>query len=291
MKKYTSLGELLTDYRKINNISQTDFAANLNVDTRTVQRWEKNITLVKPEKEDALVQETLLPHQLIRNLNSFRVISTYYDFGIRKYSLNILSNELPDASWFKEQIEITTDRIRKINFEEDIEYIMRYMQFQKRSSNIINSRLVREAIKLLPELNLIIADDSGYYSGHSIILPLKFETYKKLKNREITEDQLSVGDLVSYTSQEKPVFHEYNVTADCNDDIYYIVASVFKFFRNVQSDNYIYSAFSTRYDSAKLNKQLGMKIIWEDEEVKEKKNIRRSLRFVEGNFKDFLSDL
>ena len=41
MKKYKSLGELLIDYRKENELSQFDFAAQVNVDVRTVQRWEK----------------------------------------------------------------------------------------------------------------------------------------------------------------------------------------------------------------------------------------------------------
>jgi len=51
MKKYTSLGELLQDYIKGNNIPQADFARRLNVDIRTVQRLGNNQTLIKPEKK------------------------------------------------------------------------------------------------------------------------------------------------------------------------------------------------------------------------------------------------
>ena len=64
MKKYNSLGELLIDFRKENDLSQSDFAAQMNVDVRTVQRWEKDETLIKPEKEKALADDTLLPYHV-----------------------------------------------------------------------------------------------------------------------------------------------------------------------------------------------------------------------------------
>ena len=83
MKKYSTIGELLIDYRKINQQSQADFAASLNVDIRTVQRWENGSTLIKPDKEEDIVNETLLPYQLVRNLNANVPISTYYDFSLR----------------------------------------------------------------------------------------------------------------------------------------------------------------------------------------------------------------
>ena len=54
MKNYNQLGELLTDYRLFNNISQAEFAAAMNVDARTVIRWEMNQSLLKPEKEKEL---------------------------------------------------------------------------------------------------------------------------------------------------------------------------------------------------------------------------------------------
>ena len=148
MKKYTSLGELLIDYRKINNISQTNLAANLNIDVRTVQRWEKNETLIKSEKEKDIVLETLLPYQLIRNLNAAIPISTFYDFRLRKYSLTKLNNELPDADWLKARIKDFTSRISIIESELDIDHIIKDIQLQKHSPKLIDRKLIREAVKL-----------------------------------------------------------------------------------------------------------------------------------------------
>ena len=43
MTKYNDIGELLIDFRRINGMSQSDMAAELEVDIRTVQRWEKEL--------------------------------------------------------------------------------------------------------------------------------------------------------------------------------------------------------------------------------------------------------
>ena len=179
MKKYNSIGELLIEYRKINSLSQSDFAANVNVDIRTVRRWEQNFSRVTQEKEEEIVMETLLPYQLILNLNAFVAIPTYYDFELRKYSLTSMSKILPKVDWFKNQLKITTKRIRKIDFDFDIRYIIRFLELKNNNSHLINRQVLAEGIKLLPELNLIITDDSGYYAGHSFFYRL---LYLRMKN-------------------------------------------------------------------------------------------------------------
>lgn len=289
MKKYTSFGELLIDYRRINKISQADFAANVNVDTRTVHRWEKNITLVKQDKEDALVQETLLPHQLIRNLNASNPIATFYDFSIRKYSLTKLSNTLPEASWFKAQMEIPTKRIRTIDYDKDIDYIVKHMQFHKPiSKNIAN--VIRESIKLLPELNLIIEDDYGYYSGHNLVFPIKQNTYEGLKEKKISDNELNIDCLTNYKTQSKPILFVFDFTADCNDNIFYLINQILRFLRDIPNQNYLFCSITLRHDNFELNKQAGLKIIWEGKKGKNKYGLEIAPRFQEGNLKDFLSE-
>ncbi len=64
MKKYSSIGDLLIDYRVLNKISQSDLAAQFEVDIRTIIRWEKNETLLKPDKEEEMVDITFIPYQV-----------------------------------------------------------------------------------------------------------------------------------------------------------------------------------------------------------------------------------
>ncbi len=185
MKKYSSLGEILFDFRTRNKISQIDLAAKFDVDIRTILRWEKNETLLKPEKEEAMVEITFIPYQVIRNLNAPIAIPTYYDFDLRKYSLSSISNDLPDADWIKEKIDKSTNRIRSIENNTDINNIIRFTNLQKNHQKSIDKDLITAAIKLIPELNIIVTDTSGNYAGHCVYFPLnvEFQAFKSILPR------------------------------------------------------------------------------------------------------------
>lgn len=264
MKKYNSLGELLIDFRKENDMSQADFAAQMNVDVRTVQRWEKDETLIKPEKEKSLANDTLLPYQLIRNLNAITPIPTFYDFRIRKYSLTRLNNDLPDADWLKDRIHELSRQIRPIQPEKDIVILRRDLKTQKLGESALKLNLLKHAQNLLPELNLIIMDRFENYSGHSIFFPISGLCYRKLLRREIRPDQIQVEDLVHYKNRERPVFLNYSITADCNDNIYFLAHQILKFFVDLPAEDYVFCSYTSRYDSFELNKQMDLELIWED---------------------------
>ncbi len=291
MKKYSSLGELLIDYRTLHNISQVDLAAKFEVDIRTIIRWEKNQTLLKPEKEEEIAEITFIPLQVIRNLNTTTPIHTFYDFGIRKYSLSPLSTELPEANWIKERIDNLDDRIRPIETDEDIKNIIRNTVLQKDPLKTINKKLIKEAIKFLPELNLIVTDELGNYAGHSLYFSLDYTTYMKIKHQEIMENEISISDLVNYKTQTQPVFYCHSITADCNENFFYIIGAVLKFYRDKQlNKNYIYALITNRYDSYDMSLDLGISLVWEDKEQQEKLNLKAPPRLYEGNFTEFLKD-
>ncbi len=287
MRKYEEIGELLVDFRKINGISQSDFAGMLDVDIRTVQRWENGTTLIKPEKEREIVLATLLPYQLIRNLNANVPIPTYYDFSLRKYSLNELNNKLPDASWFKANLEKGTRRIRPLDHETDIDYLERYMQFHKKINRNL-SEVIRESTRLLPKMNLIITDDSGHYSGHSLIFPIRTETYERLRSRQMDESELTIEDLIEPSRMERPIYYGFDITADCNDNIFYISGQLLRVIRDDPQQDYIYCAQPFRYDNYELNQDIGLRVVWEGKKGTNRYGLEVAPRFQEGNFRDFL---
>lgn len=289
MKKYNSLGELLIDYRALNKISQADFAAELNVDIRTIIRWEKDITLVKSEKEEDLANSTFIPYQVIHNLNATKAIPTFYDFKLRKYSMSEISNELPDAEWFLDQMDKRTSRLRKIETENDIDNVVRHAYFLYNTEKKVSRQVIREAAKLLPELNLIIEDDAGYYAGHCVYFPLSYSAFEKLKNREIVEGDLNITDLVDHRTVEKPVFHNYEMAADNNENGYYIFGATLRFFLKQSERDYTYSALTVRHDTDQLNRKLGFHLAWEDKDEQKRLGTPCPPRFFEGNLKKFFS--
>lgn len=123
IKKYHTLGEFLVDYRKHRSLKQIDFAAMLDVDVRTVIRWEKNESLIKAEKEKILIVNMGIPHQVIRNLNTEQPIPVYFDFKRWLYSLTLLSSMVKSAKEFKTNEELHTSRIEPLANKEDFEFI------------------------------------------------------------------------------------------------------------------------------------------------------------------------
>lgn len=291
MEQYKSLGQIIKDFRRFEGISQSDLAARLDIDIRSIIRWEKNETLVKPEKEKLLVKVTFIPYQVIRNLNTTRPIATFYDFTLRKYSLTTISNELPEAEWVGSKIDIPTIRLKHINSNEDIDNILRYTELQHYPDKNTNRDLLKTAAEMLPELNVIIFDEDGNYSGHCACLPLSKKTYEKLRNQTIKEKDISTADLVNYKSQEYPIFFCHSITADCNENFFFILGALLKFHRDQAPKNSLYAVISSRYDSHEIIDQLHIDQIWEDKAAKERFNMLDVPRLVEGNFDEFFDDL
>ena len=115
MKKYNSLNELLIDYRQIYNLSQLDLAALLDVDIRTIIRWEKNDTLIKADKEKDVVVALNIPYQVIRNLNTEQPIPLYCDLKKRTYSHSALMVRADNAAWYKSDLPLEDERISSIH--------------------------------------------------------------------------------------------------------------------------------------------------------------------------------
>lgn len=289
MNKYKTLGDLLIAHRAYHNLSQSDFASSIDVDVRSVIRWEKNETLLSGDTEKLLTKETFIPYQVIRNLNANLPIATFYDFDLRKYSLSKISSDLPDANWIKSRLNYGTERITTISSDEDLNDIIRFIELQRNPQKSIDKNLILAAARMLPELNLIISDQSGYYSGHCIYFPISNAAYQRIKNRDMLENELQASDLVNYKTQEQPVFYCHSITSDCNENFFYIIGEVLKFYRDLQSDNYIYSLLTSRHDSRLMSVQLGVKTIWEDFETQKKYNLLDTPRLVEGNFNAFFN--
>lgn len=101
-----------------------------------------------------------------------------FDFKTRKYSTSELFNEMPSASWFGANFNVSNQNVRLIDF--DKKYLIKHIEYHRKIAENILSAL-EKTIRIIPELNLITTDDSGYYAGFCITFPLKIETYEKIK--------------------------------------------------------------------------------------------------------------
>ncbi len=238
MKKYYSLGELLVDYRSNNGMTQSDFSIKLGADLRTVQRWEKDETNINEAKVATLVEKTLLPFQLVRNLNASDPIPTFFNFKTQKYSLSKLAIDLPDATWYKKKMDESCERIRGIDVEYDLSYLVKRLKIPKKHHKDF-SNILREATILLPEVNVIITDELGYYSGYKLIIPISEDAHKLIKTKKIHTYELNPSHIVDPKFQLKPIFFAYGITADCNDNIQYLVGHLLSYFKKMNAKSYL----------------------------------------------------
>ena len=284
MKKYNSLSELLIDYRQFYGMSQSDLAAKMDVDARTVLRWEKDETLIKPDKEKDVVEILNIPHQVIRNLNSDNPISTYYDIKLRTYSLSTLMIKAESASWFNLDFPREDDRIHFIANDSDVQFVT---DIQEMNNNMkpIKAELLKEAASILPELNLVLHDQSGYYAGHITFLPLKYSSYLKIKNREMKEGELELSDLSSGFDESPRVFYFYSLYADSLVNAYYMMNRLLSWFKEKKFEDYLFAGITYRKNKVNYLREMGLRVIWEDTNSG---GAEDSFTFMEGDLDMFL---
>jgi hypothetical protein len=259
-------------------------AAKLDVDVRTVIRWEKNESLVKQEKEKDFVENLGIPHQVIRNLNTEKPIPIYFDFFRRVYSFSFLSQKVLSTSEFIKDLEINTDRIHQISSEKDIEFIT-YIQKLNNNNRPLKAELILKAAQILPELNLVLYSHSGFCAGHVTILPLKYSTYQKIRNQEMPEGNLDMNDLTFDFTTSPRVFYYYSMYADSADNSYYLLNRIMWHFKKNKYKDYIFAGITYRKLKIELFKELGLKVIWETP-ISEDSEYMATL--LEGNLDEYL---
>lgn len=283
MDKFVSLPQLVVGYRNHRNFTQLDLAAILDVDVRTVIRWEKGETILKQEVEDKFVTLLRIPYQVIHNLNSTTPIPIYYDLLNRLYASSAAEINIPNAEWFKMDFEKEDQLIRAINPEEDIEVIDAIQEVRDRKRPI-SSEILKLSIEAVPELNLIFHDHSGYYAGHLVVLRMKYSSYVEFRAKSRDIQTLHDGDIDLFSNQLDPtVYFFYVHYADSLSNTYYLMNRMLQYFDGKHSENYIFAAMERRDIAINLFSEMGLKRVWDS------KNSDNEF-LIEGDFKKFLSD-
>jgi hypothetical protein len=256
----------------------------LDIDARTVIRWEKNESLINQEKEKSIVEILGIPHQVIRNLNTEKPIPIYFDLFRRVYSHTRLSQKVLISCELLLDSTIDTDRFHLISNESDIDFVT-YIQKLNKNNKPLKAELIKKAASILPELNVVLYGQSGFYSGHITVLPLKYDVYLKIRNHEIKESDLKNSDL-DYDLTENPlVFYYYSVYADSADNYYYIINRLLTYFQRNKYENYIFAGISYRKPKIEFLLEIGLNNIWEEPIEKDGKDMAT---LMEGNFDEYL---
>lgn len=284
MKKYETIGELLIDYRKHQKLTQVDLAAIFDVDVRTIIRWERNESLIDTKKEKFMIENLGIPHQVVRNLNTGHQVPVYFDFKRWRYALTLLSSMVKSSNEFKTNAEFKTNRIETLSADKDFDFI-NFIQKNQKNCNPLGMEIIKTASRILPELNLVIHEQSGYHAGHVSVLPLKYESYKKIRDKEMMENQLTKHDLSRDMNKELNVYYFYSIFSNSLDNTYYLINKMLFYFKRPEITNYIFAGITYQELEVDRFREAGFQVIWEhviDENQKQKAT------FISGNFDTFL---
>jgi transcriptional regulator with XRE-family HTH domain len=284
MKKYHNLGELLLDFRKHRGMTQLDLSAILEVDVRTVIRWEKNESLIKPEKEIILIENLGIPHQVIRNLNTDHPIPVYFDFKRWLYALSLLSSMVRSSKEFKTEYELHTSRIETLKDEKDIEFI-NYIQKNQKNCSPLRKEVVETAARILPEINLVIRDQSGFHGGHISILPIKYEAYEAIRDQKMKEQELKVQHLTSNMDDDPKVYYFYSIYSSSLENNFYLVNRLLFYFKKLYDTNYIFAGITFQELKIERFREMGFQVIWQKPVAD---HPEWTATFLTGNFDAFL---
>jgi len=284
MKKYNSLSEFIIDYREFQNMTQLDLAVKLNVDTRTISRWEKSDSRIHPDKEDDFSEALFIPYQVIHNLNSEHPISIFYDMESRTYSFSLIGTQIANAEMFRSELPVEEERIHQLTEDEDVQFI-NGIRALRTGSSPIDTKLIKKAAGLLPELNLVIFDQSSFYAGHVSFLPLKPSAYDKIKDKSIIESELTADDLETDSTNSPKIFYFYSLYGDSISHAYYLMNRVLQHFKVHGFDDYLVAGTAYHEIGVNVHREMGLKVVWEEKQKNEGHPFRV---LMEGNYDMYL---
>jgi transcriptional regulator with XRE-family HTH domain len=286
MKKYERLSELVKDIRKFNNLTQGGLAGLLKVDTRTVMRWESDDSLLKNNKVKEFAEKLFIPYQVIHNLNSERPITIYFSIKNRTYSFTSSAVKVIDPSWFNLDLPKDNERIHMIESKEDIEFVER-IQIMQGNKFPMWKEVFKQSVKIIPDLNLVLLDQAGFFAGHISIIPLKYTTYLKLKSKEIKENEISITDLTSNFGEKPFVFYYYSLYADSMSSTYCLMNRILTYFNDRKFKDYLFAGITFRDSKIALLKEMGLKEVWDNINADE---VGFEGTLFEGTFDGFLNE-
>lgn len=257
MKKYYNLMELLKEYRQANLLTQEDLADRLEVDVRSIIRWENGLTKIVREKEATIAELLSIPFQVIRNLNADPPFATYYDIVRRNYANSAIGSVIMHASFFIDEFPKEDKNLRTISHATELRVILNHRK-EVSKSGVLDAAVLIEAAKMLPELNLVAVDHSNFFAGHLCVLPLTQSSMEKLINKELNSWDIKQHHLESKTSVPNQFF-VYSTYADSIASAYYLMHRLFGYFTEQKLPNYRVCCFAETEENVKLWKQTGLK--------------------------------
>lgn len=274
MKRYTKIGELLRDIR--GEESQASMAARLDVNVRTYRRCEAHNKKVSADNLDTIAEKLMVPFEVLLRLNYD--FPTLYNPSTRRYALCPFNTDYVSTDVLRTQLEDTdetgkiTSLINNHRFQttKKIEFPVYYPYGNRR----MDEELIYKAAVKLPDLNIIIEDPNGYYSGHLLTIPLNISSWNKIKEKKMEEHELKTEDIADVSSHAPIALHILSMFATNSTYVYCLAKRLIRVLISKVPSKINEKSIITRYavtlDGAEFGRKFGMIVVDYDHDAHSK---------------------
>jgi len=188
-------------------MSKNQMSEWVGVVVRTYSRWEKNESKPIDDNLKDLAERTKVPYEVLFRLN--QGYPTLYNIVTRRYAQCPFEKDYVNRKILQEELFDTDEQgyISSISSERDINMVLDSLFPVYLNSDKVSSEVMRHTFKIFPEMNLIIKDPIGFYSGHVICFPLTLEKYEYLRANKTSEAFLTPEDIIQPPWNEPVALH------------------------------------------------------------------------------------
>lgn len=267
LKRYSNLGTLLSDYRDTLGIKQAVLAAEINVDPKTLSRWENQNN---PGQENLLrlAQRTLFPFELLvrlahgiptlYNVTSHRM--AYSTFDTDFINKKLLRDELFDAG-ADIDIEIT-------HASESLADVLKHKRHIYSKKRWVADEVLARASTLAATVNLVARGHHGTYVGHLFTLPLKKTAHHELRTQKRHEGDIASADLITPDSPDLGTLHIYSFHASTSHVAYailqHLVRALMLSWEHLVECDCSLTRYPVTEDGLELSTKMGLKQVFAD---------------------------
>lgn len=286
MEEFLNLPQLLIKVINARGLDQAEFADEVDVSDTTVSRWIRGERLIDDKLELKVAKALNIPYQVIKNLNSRMPKRIYYDIEHRTYSNSRLAQTIFDYGIdFRDQHPTQGEVFKTFVSGSDFEVVSEIKKSRVKSE-MLNRAILSRASQLLPELNFEVSAENEIV-GHSVFLPLKFESYQRIIDSKMSESDIKSTDLDFVNNRgDLMIFFFYSLYADNNDHAYFVMNRIFNYFFSKRIKNYAVAGMLYDQESIQFFKQFNLNEVWIEEYEDTSKPKLKCL--VQGHFDDYL---
>lgn len=222
LTSYSNLGALLSSYRDKFRIKQAALAGEIDVDPKTLSRWENQNNLSQ-ENLLRLAKRTLFPFELLVRLA--HGIPTLYNITSHRMAYSTFDTDFINRKLLQEELfnAGADDNIEITRASESLDDVLKQKRQIYSKDRWVPNEVLAQASRLAASLNLVARGHHGTYVGHLFTLPLKKAAHNALRTQERHEGDIRSVDLISPDNPDLGTLHIYSFHASTSHVAYAIL--------------------------------------------------------------------